>query len=208
MPFQHACFVSYPRDDGAEMQAFLEYLRERLEGEIGLYFDPQGEKVFIDTSGIAAGVKWEAKVAQAMCQSACWIMVYAPKYRRSDACRREYTLMLALEKGRQQVAGDKLDHAEGMIVPLLLRSVPEDLPVSARAYNAIEELSRFQAGHAANEKFGEKLIELAKRISAIWELGEQTDELTSRCKALQGLPAEDSAEWDLEQGGPSQGLPR
>jgi hypothetical protein len=206
MPFQYACFISYAHDDGDLVTEFIEHLRKKLLDELGAYFDAD-EKLFIDRDSIDVGDAWEARIAGAMCRSACWMMVYMPKYRRKEYCRREYRAMVELEGGRRTMLKHRLPADRGMIIPVLLRSVPEDLPPAARKYQAIGDLRSYKVGHAPNAKIDDTLMKLAKQIYELWQLGEEVEELTDRC-AVYPLPQDDPNDWPPERGGPARGMPR
>jgi hypothetical protein len=63
------------------------------------YFDNEDE-LFVDTEQLGGGDDLDRKIARAMCESVCMILIYTPKYEAHAYTRREYAAMRLLEAER------------------------------------------------------------------------------------------------------------
>lgn len=122
MPIRYSCFISYPHGQGELIKAFIERLKTELQNRTDFYltYPP-----FHDENRLKAGYQFNEALAEAICESVCMIVVYMPKYEKSEYCLREYAAMEHLEQIRQRLLGSRLSPRFGMIIPIVLRSVEE-----------------------------------------------------------------------------------
>jgi TIR domain len=206
--FEYGCFISYAHDEGHLIRRFIDDLTEALRSELGAYLNDEN-KLFLDQKRLSGGLSHPEVLAEAMCRSACWILVYIPKYRRMEWCRREYRAMRELESRRKEQPGPKLARGHAMIVPMLLRGHIDDLPIGVPAAEFVEDFTRFDVGQrriVEHREFKPRIRLVAERIWDIWRAYEHVDHDGAGCEAFQ-LPAPDDADWGPEKGGPSQERP-
>src|SRR5690349_8199636 len=102
MPFKYSCFVSYCHGKEDLVKTFIRELKTALKQYLDAYLD---EEVYIDEDRLQGGDFYNEKLAEAICQSVCMIVVYTPKYERHPYCLREYAAMEELELKRLQAEG-------------------------------------------------------------------------------------------------------
>jgi hypothetical protein len=95
---QYSCFISYPNDIGVQGQLvreFAEAIFDALSVELGGLLD---KPIFFDREHINGN----DDIAKAMCKSACFLMIFTPKYfsERTPLCALEYKAMQDLESVR------------------------------------------------------------------------------------------------------------
>jgi hypothetical protein len=205
MSFQYGCFISYAADEGEYMKKFMFNLISALRGALGPYLDDD-EKLYIDESSLTVGRNADAALADGLCRSACWLMVYVPKYRRRSYCVREYAGMLELREHRRQILGDRLPRDWELIVPLLLKGPEQDLPASVQNVKRIDfrKFSLLNPAIARNRQYNDQIEELAEHINDVWELGRSEPQVAQPCDGFE-LPSQcPPGEWDVpERGGPN-----
>src|SRR6185436_9660597 len=79
------------------------------------------EQIYVDEDRLKPGYKFNEKLASAICQSVCMIVVYSPRYAQHDYCVREFEGMELLEQRRHQLLGTAADQGKGFIIPIVLR---------------------------------------------------------------------------------------
>ena len=122
----HPCFISYVHPENAWAKAAIDMavaaLRSALEIDFGRDRPP-----FIDIDRLNPGDNHARKLAQAICNSACMVILYHPSYCNSAYCQRELAAMRQIEQARRKIVGGKLD-AHRLFIPIVLRGRAEDLP--------------------------------------------------------------------------------
>ncbi|HET9909818.1 MAG TPA: TIR domain-containing protein, partial [Anaerolineales bacterium] len=83
MPIKYSCFISYKHDSVNIARDF----QDALENEISLLLNLP---VYRDEERLHAGDFFNSALAQALCQSACMVMIYIPRYfdKASTYCAR------------------------------------------------------------------------------------------------------------------------
>lgn len=122
MPIRYSCFISYPHGQGELLKQFIERLKTELQNRIDFYLN---HPPYHDEARLRPGYRFNEALAQAICESVCMIVVYVPKYEKSEYCLREYAAMEDLERLRRQLLGDRLKPDLGMIIPVVLRCAEE-----------------------------------------------------------------------------------
>ena len=176
MAFEYGCFISHVHATKPLLSEFVTGLKSALESELEAYVrDP----VYIDEERLRPSYRWNEALARAMCKSACWIVVYVPQYPLREYCMRELQAMRVLEHRRRQQLGDDLAAEKGMIVPVVLRGRPDDLPDSLAEGVHYLDFSRFTTASGEilrSDVYMEQIVELAKDIHEIFELGAALDD--------------------------------
>lgn len=131
MPFKHACFISYRHGQNHLMKRIIDDLYAALSSELEPRI-PCEVPVFKDTARLNPGDYLDKKMAQALCESACLIVVYIPIYLDSEHpyCAREFRAMEQLEKKRFEAITVAADKSRSLIIPIVYRgknNVPDDL---------------------------------------------------------------------------------
>jgi hypothetical protein len=128
MCIKWACFISYPHAQGDLVKNFTKQLRTALENEIGTCF-PKGVGVYMDELRLEPGFDWHQALTMAICESVCMIVVFVPVYEEKIYCLREFAAMEHIEEKRKKKLGGKYDATRRMILPIILRGDPDDLPL-------------------------------------------------------------------------------
>lgn len=204
MPFKHACFVSYahPNPGNLVLPKFILELKRCLQSEVDLQISTDC-RVYVDEERLRPGYLFPEALAQAMCESACWIMVFAPSYADRGYCRREYLAMLDLQTKRRASLGDRLAPEIGMIIPILLRGTIAELPPEIRESVHVEtRLGRYLMGGGKlhrNPAFVDCVMEIMDTIRETWRATRCSETIALECRDYR-LPA-DGGSWSDERGG-------
>ena len=155
------------------MQRFIDDLKEALES----YIEPWMDKgVYIDTTGLGTGDKFNKKIANAICRSVCMILVFVPKYFSEEHpyCQLEYQTMKVIEEKRREVIGEE----RGLIFPIVFRG-PEYLPPQIKDHIQYSDFSSFtliSPEISRNPEFVEEIERIAKDIYKLYRDFEQSGE--------------------------------
>lgn len=208
MAFEFGCFISYAHDEGDLIQTFVKDFVKGLKAHLVNIDDKQ--KYWWDEEQLSGGVRHPDKIATGMCQSACWVLIYFPKYRRHPACQQEYRAMYELEERRREALGRRLRKDQAMIIPILLGGDKEDLPQRLPDKVIIEDFSQYAVSGPRilrHPEFEKRMKLIAGRIWDVWRVCEDLKDEPSGCHEY-SLPAPDKADWGPEVGGPEQEQPR
>jgi hypothetical protein len=212
MPFKHACFISYRHHEQSELaERFISDLCRAVLNELIPLLDASlyllREHLYIDREGLRGAELYNPSLADALCKSACMIVVYTPTY-FSPAhlyCTREYLAMEKLEKARLARVSDLHGHDKGLIIPIILRG-ETSLPATIRAHRHYYTFERFSlAGRvlARNRQFEGSIRQIASVIHERMQmLAPLADELTCDCESFT-LPTQEEARHWLENVIPS-----
>ncbi len=190
MPFEHACFISYAHGEYKLMQTFMAELTQALQSSLEPYLDITA---CIDRKLLAPGARFNVTLAQAICQSVCMVVVYSPRYARHPYCLREYEAMRTLQQRRFEAIGSGVEPANGMIIPIVFRGKPEELPVEIREhvhYMDFRGFTLYDARIRRNRQYVNSIERMAEYISELHELCVQAGvDAGDDCAAFQ-LPEE------------------
>jgi hypothetical protein len=161
MAIRYGCFFSYAHGRHELMQRFKATLADALRCYLEPYFDNEDE-LFVDTEQLGGGDDIDRKIARAMCESVCMVMIYTPKYEAHPYTRREYAAMrqLELERGKWYTLPSKL------IIPVIMTQHPDQLP-SQITDSFYVDFSRFTMATAdlkSNPDFLPDIDRMVKRI--------------------------------------------
>lgn len=173
MGFEYGCFISYMRPEHKMMAQFVDELVEALESE----FEPYLPKplVYRDVDRLRSGHRFTPALGRALCASACWIVVYVPQYADHDYCLREFRAMRVLEERRRSELSGRLMPEEGMIIPVILRGEPRQLPddLGEQAHCLVFNKFTTASGKILrNRRYVEEIGKLAPYVQRLHSLGE------------------------------------
>jgi hypothetical protein len=168
MPFQYACFISYPHGKGQLVKSFIAKLREALIDYLDPYLSSD-QLVFLDEDRLKGGDLLDAKLAVELCNSACMILVFSPRYfdRTHPYCAREYRAMEKLEEERLARISNR--PASGLIIPVIFRGDPAELPqlLKRRLYWDFSSYTLVDPEIANNREYASKIAKIAESIYQI-----------------------------------------
>jgi len=123
----HGCFISYrhPASANNREEKMIKHVFQAVRDHLEMYTHEHG--VYFDVPRLKPGYQYEERLAQALCRSACMVIVYWPSYLESDYCKKEIRTMLEIEQRRRIVMGNAL-HGCRLFVPIILRGKFEELP--------------------------------------------------------------------------------
>jgi TIR domain len=127
--FKYSCFISHCHGYGNLMKSFIKELKNALRDHIDPYLL---QDVSTDEERLVLGYKYNDKLAKALCQSICMIVVYSPKFEKHSYCLREYAAMEILERRRLRKMAHTFPKEMGMIIPILFRGKKDDIPKRIR----------------------------------------------------------------------------
>jgi len=162
MSFTHACFISYVRPKHDLNTGFIGQLSAALKDELEPWMD---EDVYIDEEGVGPGDEHNERLARAICESVCMIVVWSPKYERHDYCLREFQAMTRLQGERRKLLGQAA-HGHNFIIPVILRGRVY-LPDYIKEYVDYSDFSSFTLAEtdiSRNPGYLKEIRRIAERI--------------------------------------------
>jgi hypothetical protein len=162
MSIRYGCFFSYAHGRHELMQRFKATLADALRCYLEPYFDNEDE-LFVDTEQLGGGDDLDAKIARAMCESVCMILIYTPKYEAHAYTRREYAAMRALEAERSKWYA----LPSHLIIPVIMTQHPDQLPHQITDTSFYVDFSRFTMATGdlkSNPDFLPDIDKMVKRI--------------------------------------------
>lgn len=123
MSLRYSCFVSYAHGHHAYMSKFKNDLVEALKCYLEPHLDTENE-LFVDSEQLGGGDDIDQRIARALCESACMIVIYTPKYEAHAYTRREFAAMQLIEMERRQW----YSLPSHLIIPVIMTRHPVSLP--------------------------------------------------------------------------------
>jgi hypothetical protein len=187
----YSCFISYCHGQNELTKSFVKQLTSALESYLEPYLD---EPVYIDEKRLSPGYNYNEALAEAICNSICMIVIYSPKYERHPYCLREFEGMKEIEANRRQLIGKTFPNTKGMIIPIIFRGKPEDLPPSIKDCKHYCDFSRFTTASSEISKNPEYTAEIEKIAQLIYEhykmIHDAGIDVCTQCETYH-LPSED-----------------
>jgi hypothetical protein len=162
MAIRYGCFFSYAHGRHELMQRFKATLADALRCYLEPYFDNEDE-LFVDVEQLGGGDDLDHKIARAMCESVCMILIYTPKYEAHAYTRREYAAMRKLETERSKWYA----LPSHLIIPVIMTQHPEQLPPQITESSFYVDFSRFTMATAdlkSNPEFLPDIDKMVRRI--------------------------------------------
>lgn len=120
---RYGCFFSYAHGQHAHMSKFKDDLVDALQCYLEPHLDNEDE-LFIDSEQLGGGDDLDQRIAQAMCESVCMILLYTPKYEAHAYTRREFAAMQLIESERSKW----YTLPSHLIIPVIMTRHPDGLP--------------------------------------------------------------------------------
>jgi hypothetical protein len=199
MPFEYACFISYPHGQRELLRRMVEDLYEALSNEIECFF--RSKKIFLDEKELIGGDRTET-LAKSLCKSICMIVVFTPAYfdEEHTCCAREFKAMEKLEKARlKYLKKSELDKS-GLIIPIIFRGKIDDLPmeIRKRQYYFFADFLLSSEHICKHDKYAGQITEIAERIHKIYKISAVSDDFPKsfeNCDKFRLPEEEEIKEW-------------
>jgi hypothetical protein len=181
----HSCFISYrhPASIGGREEKIIKHVYTAIKEHVEVYTHEYG--VYFDEHRLVPGYQYDERLAQAICQSACMVVVYWPSYLESEYCMKELRTMLSIEEERRSLLTSEL-HGCRLFIPIILRGRFEDLPTEVRIgcqyldYSAQSTLPNFNIGD--DPKMSEQLFQIAEYVKTLCDkMKNFEDKLFKKC---------------------------
>lgn len=167
MAIRYGCFFSYAHGRHGLMQGFKKTLVDALQCYLEPYFDTEDE-LFIDSEQLGGGDDLDRKIAKAMCESVCMILIYTPKYEAHAYTRREYAAMRLLEEERSSW----YTLPSHLIIPVVMTRHPSNLPPQITDTSFYVDFSRYTLADTdlkSNPAFLPDIDRMVKRIATHYQ---------------------------------------
>jgi hypothetical protein len=104
----HSCFISYrhPASIGGREEKIIKHVYTALKDHVEMYTHEYS--VYFDEPRLVPGYQYDERLAKAICQSACMVVVYWPSYLESEYCIKELRTMLSIEEERRSLLAGEL----------------------------------------------------------------------------------------------------
>jgi len=161
MAIRYGCFFSYAHGRHELMQRFKTTLADALRCYLEPYFDNEDE-LFVDVEQLGGGDDLDRKIARAMCESVCMVLIYTPKYEAHAYTRREYAAMRQLEAERSKW----YSLPSRLIIPVIMTQHPDGLPpqITDSFYVDFSRYTMATADLKSNPDFLPDIDRMVKRI--------------------------------------------
>jgi hypothetical protein len=172
MAIRYGCFFSYAHGRHELMQRFKATLADALRCYLEPYFDNEHE-LFIDTEQLGGGDDLDRKIARALCESACMVLIYTPKYEAHAYTRREYAAMRLIEAER----ATWYTLPSQLIIPVIMTQHPDCLPPQVSESTFYVDFSRFTMATAdlkSNPDFLPDIDKMVRRIVTHYQYQKKT----------------------------------
>lgn len=163
MAIRYGCFFSYAHGRHALMKQFKASLVDALRCYLEPYFDHEDE-LFIDSEQLGGGDDLDRKIARALCESVCMILIYTPKYEAHGYTRREHAAMQLLEAER----GKWYPLPSHLTIPVIMTRHPASLPHQIQGGNFYVDFSHYTMATTdlkSNPDFLPDIDKMVKRIA-------------------------------------------
>ncbi len=170
MAYEYAGFISWAHMQEELGLRFIKSLKKALDDSLEPHVQ---ERIYLDQGRLAPGYNFEPALATAMCKSACWVLVYSPRYMKQDFCRAEYEAMQQLEAQRRKALDGKLPREHGLIIPVLFRGADAQIPkeiLAARHYADFRKFNLISPDISRNTTYVEAIEEIAAYIASLCAL--------------------------------------
>lgn len=162
MTIRHGCFFSYAHGKHAHMKKFKDDLVEAMKCYLEPHFDSEDE-LFVDSEQLGGGDDLDGKIARALCESVCMIVIYTPKYEAHPYTRREFAAMQLIEAERRQW----YDLPSHLIIPVIMTRHPLNLPPQISGPGMYVDFSSYTLASGDLKNNPDYLPEIARIVDRI-----------------------------------------
>jgi hypothetical protein len=206
----HACFISYrhPSSEGNREQKLIGHVVKAISDHVQMY--THEHQVYVDNKRLVPGYQWDERMAEAICRSACMVIVYWPSYLESDYCRKELEAMLEIEERRRHILGPELRGCR-LFIPVILRGrfeeLPERITKDCQYLDYKAQATRPDINLGEDDKTSEELYRIAEYIKSLCDKMKVAQEsLFGKCQEY-GFPLPSPVVRQMIQPPPPQPFP-
>jgi len=163
MTIRHGCFFSYAHGHHAYMAKFKNDLVDALKCYLEPHFDSENE-LFVDSEQLGGGDDLDQKIARALCESVCMIVIYTPKYEAHPYTRREFAAMQLIEEERKTW----YPLPSHLTIPVVMTRHPLSLPpqITRGLYVDFSRYTLASSDLKTNPEFLPDIEKIVQRIAA------------------------------------------
>ena len=168
MDIRYGCFLSYAHGNFAFMNKFKNDLVEALSCYLEPHLDRE-DALFIDSEQLGGGDDLDLRVARAMCESVCMIVLYTPKYEAHGYTRREFAAMQLIEQERR----NWYELPSHLIIPIIMTQHTEGLPAQIAGPGFYVDFSAYTLASGdlkSNPQFLPDIKKIVQRIARHYQL--------------------------------------
>ena len=169
MSLKYACFLSYRRIKSRAYNKIVEEIYEKLNEELSFILELEKpvycpDRLWFEDDN---SVEKRRDVAKALCESACMVLLYTPRYFNSKGCCLEYLTMEGLEEERVKFFKSPLGQKQRLIIPVILRgyknykNLRDDIKIDRKCFR-LDRVSTTVIDRSM-------IISLAEHISELYE---------------------------------------
>ena len=167
MTIRYGCFFSYAHGRYELMNKFKDTLSEAIRCYLEPYLDNEDE-LFIDTEHLGGGDDLDRRIARALCESVCMVVIYTPRYEANPYTRREFAAMQQIELERS----DWYPMPSRLTIPVIMTMHPDKLPPQITGNSLYVDFSRFTMATSdmkSNPDFLPDIMKIVDRIVAHYQ---------------------------------------
>lgn len=168
----YPCFISFRHFDDELAEEFVNQFHKSLTASLNPYF---GAEPFIDFKRIKPGYQIDPTIADAICNSACMIMIWSPQYFNEDHlwCTMEYKAMIELEETRRNQLPLEYRNRR-LIIPVIYKG-SKFLPTNLKGTHVLnfEKFALYESDMLRNKNYIPLIEELAAYIFELFEAFKQ-----------------------------------
>lgn len=168
MTIRYGCFFSYAHGRHAFMSKFKNDLVDALKCYLEPHLDSESE-LFIDSEQLGGGDDIDHRIARALCESVCMIVIYTPKYEAHAYTRREFAAMQLIEAERSLW----YPLPSHLIIPVIMTRHPVSLPPQITGPGMYVDFSRYTLATAdlkTNPDYLPDIDKVVQRIAGHYHL--------------------------------------
>jgi hypothetical protein len=161
------------------MTRFVTEFTEALSSSIEPYLDI---KVFVDRDRLRPGYRYNAALAQAICESVCMVSIVVPKYFDHEYCLQELATMEKIQNTRTNEIGQNALENRGLVIPVVLRGKIESLPEKMKQHIHCCNFSDFNTSCRKVHKikpFVREIEKIAEYVSDLYKIFNQYNAVKS-----------------------------
>ena len=179
MAIRYGCFFSYAHGRHELMNTFKSTLSAAIRCYLEPYLDNEDE-LFIDSEQLGAGDDLNRRIARALCESVCMILIYTPKYEAHAYTRREFAAMQQIERERR----DWYAMPSHLTIPVVMTMHPYHLPPQITDASLYVDFSRFTMATGdlmSNPDFLPDIMKIVERIVTHYHLQKKFTPIGHNC---------------------------
>jgi TIR domain len=159
----YPCFISFRHYGDDISESFIRQFEKCLSAEL---IPLVGKKPFVDFNRLSPGYSLSQNIKDALCQSACMIVIWSPQYFTEDHlwCAMEFKAMMELEQKRLKLLPQS-ERGKKLIIPVIYRgSKYYPLQLEDTLYLNFEKFALYDSEMIKNDFFADRIRDLAEYI--------------------------------------------